>query len=481
MPRKIAMIGAGSLVFCKTLCQDILATEALKDSEIALMSRTRPKLDMMQRYVQRIVTQNHLPARVWATLDRREALKDADYVIVMIQVGGMEAFELDYQIPLKYGVDQCIGDSLGPGGVLRAQRHIPVLADLCQDMRELCPQALLLNYANPMGMCCAALGRVGKDLQSIGLCHGVQTTLDLIARYVNVPKDQIDHWVAGINHMAWFLSIKDKRDGRDLYPTFRQNCAQPEYYINEKVRIEVMRHFGYFMTESTGHLSEYLPWFRKSQAALEAYCDQPDFGGASGAYYHYARNVVSKYEGVDYLANESAELRPRSVEYCSYILEAHATDRPFRLQGNVRNDGYITNLPQGCCVEVPVLVDRRGIHPLHVGDLPLPLAAMNQSNITVQQLAVEAALTGDPELVVAAIAMDPLTAAVCTLQQIREMAAELLDAQRAWLPQFAGKSIREVLPVPVSKSTRGVAVPLDPALAIANRFGELARATLHAK
>jgi len=357
-------------------------------------------------------------------------------------------------------------------------RHIPFLIDLCAEMRELCPDALLLNYANPMGMCCSAIGRADKDRQFIGLCHGVQTTLDLISRYVEVPKDDIDHLVAGINHMAWFLSIRDRRDGRDLYPLFRANCERPEYYVNEKVRIEVMRHFGYFMTESTGHLSEYLPWFRKTRQALDAYCDQPDFGGASGAYYHYTKNVVSRYEGIDYLAKESAKLGRRSAEYCSYILEAHHTGQPFKLQGNVRNDGYVTNLPAGCCVEVPVYVDRRGIHALRVGDLPAPLAAMNQSNVTVQQLAVEAAFSGDPELAVAAVAMDPLTGAVCTLQQIREMCAALLEAQRPWLPQFEGKTIRGVPAVAVSAQTKGVEVPLDPALAIANRFGELAAAQI---
>ena len=473
---KIAMIGAGSLVFCKTLCHDILATPALEGSEIALMSRTRPKLEAMERYVGRLISENGLPAKTWSTLDRREALKGADYVIVMIQVGGLDAFELDYQIPLKYGVDQCIGDSLGPGGVMRALRTIPVLIDLCKDMRELCPDALLLNYANPMGMCCSALGRAGQGIQFIGLCHGVQTTLDLISRYVNVPKDQIDHLVAGINHMAWFLSLKDKRDGTDLYPRFRANCEKPEFYLNEKVRCEVMRHFGYFMTESTGHLSEYLPWFRKNEEALQTYCDQPDFGGASGAYYHYAKNIIGKYEGVDYLAKESAKLGKRSVEYCSYILEAHQTHRPFKLQGNVRNEGYIANLPHGCCVEIPCYVDARGIHPLRVGELPIQLAALNQSNVTVQQLAVEAAFSGDAELAMAAIAMDPLTSAVCTLKQIRDMTREMMEAERQWLPQFEGKSLKSVPAVKIAPDTKGVDVPLDPALAIANRFGELAAA-----
>lgn len=470
----IAMIGAGSQIFCKTLTADILATEALRDCEIRLMSRTKPKLDRMEAFIRRMIADNGLPARVWSTLDRRRALDGADYVIVMLQVGGVEAFELDYRIPLKYGVDQCIADSLGPGGVFRALRTIPVLADLARDMHELCPDALLLNYANPMGANCAALGRVMENGQFIGLCHGVQTTLDLIGGYCGVPKEEIDYLCAGINHMAWFLQLRDRRDGRDLYPLFKERCEQPEYYVNEKVRIEVMRHFGYFMTESTGHLSEYVPWFRKNARALQLYCDEPDFGGASGAYYHYCRMLADKYRDADYLALESTDARCRSVEYCSYILEAKATGRPFKLQGNVRNDGYITNLPAGCCVEIPVFVDRQGLHPVRVGALPVQLAALNQSNITVQTLAVEAAFTGDPEFAAQAIAMDPLTSAVCTLAEVREMTREMLEAQRPWLPQFAGKSLapRPVIVVPPDVSR--APVPLDPALAIANRFSKLA-------
>ena len=261
---------------------------------------------------------------------------------------------------MKYGVDQCIGDSLGPGGIFRGLRTIPVLADIAREAERLCPGATILNYANPMAACCLALGKV-TNMPYIGLCHGVQTTLDLISRYVGVPKDQIDFWCAGINHMAWFLSLKDKRDGRDLYPVLRANCERPEYYVNEKVRCEVMRQFGYFMTESTGHLSEYLPWFRSSERALKLYCDEPGFGGETGAYYKYCNMLAEKYADVDYLSLESTKIGQRSVEYCSYM-EAMETDRPFRLNGTVRNDGYITNLPAGCCVEVPVYVDARGLH-----------------------------------------------------------------------------------------------------------------------
>ena len=471
---KIAMIGAGSMIFCKTLTMDILATECLKDSEICLMSRTRPKLDRMEVFIKRVVDENKLPARVWSTLDRREALEGADYVIIMIQVGGVDAFGLDYEIAMKYGVDQCIGDTLGPGGVMRALRTVPVLADIARDMDELCPDALMLNYANPMAACCLALGKV-CNVQFIGLCHGVQTTLDLIASYVGVPKEQIDFLCAGTNHMGWFLSLKDRRDGRDLNPILRERFEEPGYYVNEKVRGEVMRHFGYFMTESTGHLSEYIPWFRSSKRALETYCDEPAFGGETGAYYNYCKMIADKYKDVDYLSLESTELGPRSVEYCSHILEAAETDATFRLNGNVRNDGYITNLPQGCCVEVPVFVDSRGFHPVRVGELPAQCAAMNQSNVTVQALTVEAALTGDPERAMQAMAMDPLTSACCTLAEVREMTAELIEAQREWLPEFEGRSLRPTPKIEIPEDVQRADVPLDPALAIANRFALLAQ------
>ncbi len=470
---KIAMIGAGSVVFCKTLVADILATESLKDSEICLMSRTKPKLDRMEAFVKRMIRENGLPATVWSTTDRREALKGARYVIIMIQVGGVDAFRLDYEIPMKYGVDQCIGDSLGPGGIFRGLRTIPVLAGIAKDMRELCPDAILLNYANPMAACCLALGRL-SEVPFIGLCHGVQTTLDLISRYVDVPKDEIDFLCAGINHMAWFLSLRHKRTGADLTPALRANIEKPEYYVNEKVRCEVMRHFGYFMTESTGHLSEYLPWFRSSERALKRYCDQPAFGGETGAYYKYCRMLADKYKHVDYLELESARIERRSVEYCSYILEAVETDRPFRLNGNVRNDGYISNLPAGCCVEVPIFVDRRGLHPVRVGALPPQCAALNQSNVTVQSLAVEAGLSGDPEHAMHAVALDPLTSAVCTLEEARRMTAELLAAEGEWLPQFKGKKLKAAPVISIPKQVKPVEVPLDPALAIVHRFGTLA-------
>jgi len=468
---KVAMIGAGSLVFCKTLMSDMLATEALSGAQYSLMALTHRRLDKMHDFISRMIKDNSLDAKVSATTDRREALEGADYVVIMIQVGGVEAFRHDYEIPMKYGVDNCIGDTMGPGGVFRALRHIPALLEIAEDMRELCPRALMLNYANPMAMCCWALGTV-PGLRFVGLCHGVQTTMDLIASYVGEEKDDIDFTAAGINHMAWFLRLE--KDGKDLYPVLKENFEKPGHYVNEKVRGEVMRHFGYFMTESTGHLSEYLPYFRKNQKALDLYCDEPGFGGESGAYYNYSKMVAEKFEKMDPLSIESTKLAPRSAEYCSHIIEACETGEIFRFNGNVRNDGYITNLPDGCCVEVPIYADRMGLHPTVIGELPRPLAALNMTNVLVQGLAVEASLTGDPELVMQAVALDPLTAAVLTLKEIRDMTAEMLEAQKQWLPQFEGKTLKPVPTISIPENVERAEVPLDPALAIANRFVRLA-------
>jgi alpha-galactosidase len=472
MPRKIAMIGAGSVVFCKTLISDILATPSLVDSEFALMSPTETKLRRMESFVRRMIKDNRLPATVSATTDRRAAIEDADFVVVMIQVGGFDAFGLDYNVPLKYGVDQCIGDTLGPGGIFRGLRHIPVLKDIATDMGQVAkPGAIMLQYANPMAANCLALGRV-SDVPFVGLCHGVQTTLDLIAGYCGIKdKNDITFTCGGINHMDWFLKLEHQ--GRDLYPELREMFEKPEYYKNEKVRGEVFRHFGYFMTESTGHLSEYVPWFRKNKHALDLYCDEPAFGGESGAYYKWGKTMAEKYAAVDPLQFESSQIDARSVEYCSWIMEAVATNKPFKFMGNVRNDNYITNLPNGCCVEVPTFADAAGLHPATIGKLPPQCAAACMTNVNVQDLTAEAALSGDPEHIVHALALDPLTAAVCTLKQIRDMATELLESQRPWLPEFQGRTIRPTPTISIPPNLKPIDVPLDPALAIHKRFGTL--------
>ncbi|MBN1580823.1 MAG: alpha-galactosidase [Anaerolineae bacterium] len=466
---KVAIIGAGSIVFCKTLVLDILATPGLQNTEFALMAPSTRRTPYVEAFVKRVIEANGLPATVWITTDRREAVRDADTVIATFQVGGLQAFEVDYTIPLKYGVDQCIGDTLGPGGVFRALRSIPVMMDLARDMEELCPGAHLLNYVNPMAPVCWALGRT--QVPFVGLCHGVQTTMDLIAGYTDLPKDEIDFLCAGINHMAWFLKLE--HEGRDLYPLLRERFEQPEYYVNEKVRGEVFRHFGYMMTESTGHLSEYLPYFRKNQRALDLYCDEPAFGGESGAALKFNQYVAGKYSDEQILTGSSVGLPSRSIEYGSYIIEALQTGRTFKLNGNVINGGMITNLPPDCCAEGPIYVDRTGLYKTIVGDLPPQCAALNLSNVNVQRLAVEAALSGNPEHVVHACALDPLTGAALTLKEIRDMASEMLAAEQPWLPQFEGKAIRPTPTIHIPPDVKHAVVPVDPALAIVARFEEL--------
>jgi len=468
---KIAIIGAGSIVFCSTFLNDIFNVKALDGCEIALMSPTYNKVNKVKDYAEKIIKANKLKTKVYATTDRREALKGAKYVICTFQIGGVDAFAHDYKIPMKYGVDQCIADSLGPGGVFRLLRSTPLFDDLDKEIEELCPGAYLLNYVNPMGAVCTYLGRY-TNLKYVGLCHGVQTTMDLISGYVNVDKDDIDYVAAGINHMAWFLKLE--HNGKDLYPLLKKNMEKPEYYINEKVRGEVMRQSGYFMTESTGHLSEYLPWFRKNKHSLDLYCDMPDFGGATGAYYYYSKAIADKYLKDDVFQLESGKLDPRSKEYCSYLLEAMETGVPFLFNGNVSNkELFISNLPADACVEVPIFVDNQGMHPVSVGDIPSHLAAMNQSNITVQSLAAQGSFEADPEMVFWAIAMDPLTSSVLTLEQIREMTIEMFKAEKEWLPQFKGKSLKKTPKISIPKNIKPADVPIDPALAINARFGKL--------
>lgn len=467
--RKIAIIGAGSIVFCKTLILDILATQGLEDTLFALMSPTSTRTLQVEAYINKVIKENNLKAQVYVTTDRHDALIGASYVITAFQIGGVKAFEMDYKIPMKYGIGQCIGDSMGPGGIFRALRSIPVVYDIARDIEELCPDALVLNYVNPMAMICWAFGETKVNF--VGLCHGVQTTLDLISGYVGVSKEKIDYLCAGINHMAWFLRIKE--NGNDLYPLLKENFEKPEFYANEKVRGEVFRNFEYFMTESTGHLSEYVPWFRKNKKALDTYCDEPSFGGETGAYYKWCSYVADKYKEKDILETSSTKLPQRSIEYGSYIIEAIETGKTFKFNGNVRNDGMITNLPGDCCAEGPIFADKNGLQRTIVGDLPIQCAALNLTNINVQRLGVYAARSGDPEAIVHACSLDPLTSAVLTLKETRDMVNEMLEAEKQWLPQFAGKKLKKTPTIIIPKDIKRAEVPIDPSLAIFARFGEL--------
>ncbi len=441
---KITFIGAGSVVFTRNLCNDILLTPALQGSTISLMDVDPTRLAQARDLVQALVNRRGLPARVEATTDRREALRDADYVITTFQQGGLDAYQLDIDIPQHYGVEQCVGDTLGPGGVFRALRTIPVLIGLGQDMDAVAkPGALLLNYVNPMAANCWAFDRA-TGRPHVGLCHSVQGTSEMLASWINTPYEEVVFRCAGINHQAFFLEFR--RGDQDLYPLIREAITRDEIYGTEPVRIDMMKYFGYFVTESSGHASEYVPYFRKTAALVNEdlvprftseHDHWFDFGRTGGYLRHCIERQKYALEDFKALAEGTRDLpTQRSHEYGSAIIEAVETNRPARINGNVPNRGLIPNLPPGCCVEVACLVDGNGIQPTRVDDYPAQLAALNRTNINVQELIVEAALTGNVEAVHYAVQLDPLTAAVCTLPQIRAMTSELLKVQARWLPQF---------------------------------------------
>ncbi len=440
---KITLIGAGSRVFTRNICSDILLAPALQESTIALMDIDSERLSQARDLVQAIIDKRGLKARVEATTDRKEAVRDADYVITTFQQGGLDAYALDIEIPQRYGVGQCVGDTLGPGGIFRSLRTIPVLTDLCYDMDDLATDALLINYVNPMASNCWGVeAETGRPC--VGLCHSVQGTAGMLASWVGVPHEEVVYLCAGINHQSWFLEFR--RGKEDLYPLIWEAIESPERYGQEPVRIEMMKHFGYFVTESSGHASEYVPYFRKNEKMINEDLS-PRFKDKGNSWLDFGRTggyLRSCLKGLKEMKKEYQELLKgikdlpsgRTHEYGSYIIEAMETNQPIRINGNVPNYGLIDNLPQGCCVEVPCLVDGNGIQPTVVGSLPAQLAALNRVCINVQELVVQAAIMGDVEAVYHAVMLDPLTAAVCTLDQIRSMVDEMLTAQSQWLPQF---------------------------------------------
>jgi alpha-galactosidase len=439
---KITFIGAGSIVFTRNLTNDILLTPALSDSTIVLMDIDPHRLEQSRQIVQSTIDRRGVKATVVATLDRKEAIEGSDYVITTFQQGGLDAYQLDIEIPLQYGIEQCVGDTLGPGGVFRALRTIPVLIDICSEIDQYAPEALLLNYVNPMAANCWAIA-TGTGLPHVGLCHSVQGTSELLAEWIKVPYADVIFFCAGINHQAFFLEFRTKEE--DLYPKIFAAVDDPVIYGQEPVRIDLLKHFGYFVTESSGHASEYVPYFRKTAKMVNndlvpRFTDQINDWfefGRTGGYLRHCYDRVQKFQQ-EYQSILQEELSSaRTHEYGARIIEAIETNRPITINGNVPNDDLIDNLPAGCCVEVPCLVDGNGIQPIKVGPLPPQLAALNRTNINVQELIVEAALTGSKDAVYHAVMLDPLTAAVCTLPQIHELVDKMLAAEAQWLPKLA--------------------------------------------
>jgi len=440
---KIAFIGAGSLGFTRGLVRDMLTFPLLADATISLMDIDQERLDFAYRAVSKIIEMGNYPAKVEATLDRAEALEGADAVLCTILAAPVSVWRTDIEIPMEYGVDINIGDTRGPAGIFRFLRTVPVMLDIVHDMERLCPDAILLNYTNPMAMLCRAMQRE-SFIKLSGLCHSVQGTAAMLARWIGAPMEEITYTCAGINHQAFYIEYK--WNGEDAYPLIRKAVTErPEVYNEEIVRNEIFLFTGYYVTESSGHNSEYNWWFRKRPDLIEKYCIHgTGWNPGEHAYIvnrYLEREDTWRDEVKEWFAQEKPMSLERGQEYAAYIINAYLGGEPYRFNGNVPNTGLVTNLPDRCCVEVPVYADKNGFNPVHVGALPPQCAALVNANVASEEMAVEAGLTGDPTLVYQAIAYDPLTAAVLSLREIKEMVQKMFEVNKDYLPQFKSTTI----------------------------------------
>jgi len=434
---RITFIGAGSIGFTRTLVRDILTFPRLADAELVLMDIDAERLEFAERSVKRIIELGNYPATVKTTLSRAEALQGADVVMVTILAGGVHVWRHDIEIPKQYGIDINVGDTRGPSGIFRALRTIPEMLSIAKDMEKYCPNAMMLNYTNPMAMLCRAMQRE-SNIAITGLCHSVQGTAEMLARWIGVPYEEIDYLCAGINHMAWYLRFDHK--SQSVYPLIRAAMDKPEVYNEEIVRNEMFLHLDYYVTESSGHNSEYNAWFRKRPDLIEKYCTHgTGWNPGKHAYIldEYLRRENEWRDDARSWFDGSAQLKlDRGHEYAAYIVNALVGGEPFRFNGNVRNTGLITNLPQDACVEVPVFVDKDGLHPVHVGALPPQCAMLTNLSAQIEELAVDGAISGDPRKVYQAILNDPLTAAVLAPNEIRDMVNQMFAQNKDYLPQF---------------------------------------------
>lgn len=430
---KITFIGAGSTVFAKDLLVDILSFPELANATISLYDIDEERLRTSEVVAHKVANALDAHPVIEATTDRRRALEGTDYALSMFQVAGYKpGTVVDFEIPKKYGLRQTIADTLGIGGIMRSLRTIPVLLEICHDMEALCPNVLFLNYVNPMAMNCWAISQ-GSSICTVGLCHSIPHTASVLARDISVPYEEVNYLVAGINHVAFFL--KFERNGESLYPELHRVMEEGRVPDDNRVRYEMMRRLGYFVTESSEHFSEYVPYFIKR--------DRPDLIERFNIPLdEYPRRCERQIVGWQQLREElETKDQPigvtRSVDFGSLIIHSIETDTPRTIYGNVPNHGLISNLPDNCCVEVPCLVDRNGVQPTQVGNLPPQLAAIIQTNINVQTLTVEAALSKKREHIYHAAMLDPHTAAELDLEQIWSLVDELIEAHGDWLPAYA--------------------------------------------
>ena len=429
----ITILGAGSTVFARQLITDILQIEGMDEGHFALVDIDAGRLELAHSIAERLITRSGKRWSVEASTERRDLLAGSDFIINAIEVAGLANVRYDFDIPMKYGVNQCIGDTIGPGGIFKALRTGPVWLDILRDAERLCPQAWVLNYTNPMSIL-TLVALAGTTMRTVGLCHSVQGTSRQLAGHLDVPYQELEWRCAGINHNSWFTELRHQ--GQDMYPRLRELARLPEIYERDPVRFEVMRYLGAFVTESSGHFSEYVPYFRKRPDLIARYC-RSGYLGETGFYANNwptwrAENDASIQ---DMLAGTREIPATRSLEYGSSIIEGIVMRRPTVIYGNVRNNGLIDNLPDGC-VEVACLVDQNGVQPCHFGPLPEQLAAWNRAHMAVHALLRDALLKREKEAARYALMLDPLTAAVCSPAEISSLFDEMWVAQRPYLQYF---------------------------------------------
>ena len=435
--KKFVFIGAGSLGFTRDLVRDLMTFECFDDCEIALVDIDETRLDYARRGVEKVVRAGGHHATVTATMDRREALPGADGVLITVLQGGVDVWKYDVEIPMKYGVDICVGDTRGPSGIFRFLRTAPVMLDIIRDVEELCPNAIVLNYTNPMAMLVSYL-QAQTEVSVTGLCHSVQGTAGMLAGWLGLKKEELDYTCVGINHQAFYLQLQ--HEGRDMYPALREAINRPEVAAEEPVRTEMFKYLGYFPTESSGHNSEYNPWFRKRADLIEKYCNHGT-GWNPGEHAYILKEYTNREdtweaEYADWLENREVEL-DRGAEYASNIFNAICGDgTPFPFNANLKNKGYVTNIDEGACVEVPVIADRDGIRVKGVYTLPPQISALVSHSAKLEEMAVQAAITGDRDLVLQAVLQDPLTASVCSMEEIYNMVQEMFEKNKAYLDYF---------------------------------------------
>ncbi len=437
MAKKIAFIGAGSFGFTRGLVRDILTFPELADCTLALMDIDQERLDFITQAVKNIVKAGKYPAKVISTTDRKKAISGADGVVCTILQGGVDVFASDIEIPMKYGVDTNIGDTRSVSGIFRSLRTIPVMLDIAKDIDKYAPKAVFLNYTNPMAMLCRAMQGEFPNLAISGLCHSVQGTAGMLAGWIGAPMNEVTYTCAGINHQSWYTDFK--WNGEDAYPLIHKAITEhPEIYNAEQVRNEVYLHFGYYLTESSGHNSEYCSWFRKRPELIEKYCTHGTNWNPGVHRYILDAYLNIAHTWRDNIKEELAKPinLERGHEYAASIFNAKFGDGAlFEFNGNVRNFGLVDNLPPGCCVEVPVLASKRGLDPIHVGALPPQCALLTGLSAQIEELAVDGIVTGDKDKIRRAVYMDPLSSAVCSLEEIKNMCDEMFEANKDyWRP-----------------------------------------------